>query len=443
MSSLLLASEPVPSQLAPPRATVGPSTGRVLRLRSLQEVERYADAWDALAGDHPFRGRTWSMNWWQTYGQPSTWRRSVELAVLLWIDGENEVLAIAPWYLSRHPLWGRVVAFLGSGEVCGDYLAMLCRPGEEDLAAQRFAEYLLRDRFPAKEADCPGDGSNSRQSTHLQPSRRHRLSWDCLELSGVESAEPTMRALVDYLHGHNCLIDHQPDVNGWQIPLPNTWSDYMAGLSANARRRFRRLSKMYFSDPRLELRRVETPDALQTGFAILEQLHQALWKSRGMPGCFASPRFRQFHWRLAHDLLAQGRLNLVWLEWENRPIVAEYQFLSKTTVYAYQSGMAPDALHLSPGNLGNLICIDRAIREGYQSYDFCRGDEPYKAYLGAKPRPLCRWRVSAPHPLARLRFRLWQFARAVKRTRRKMDRPASVEAETDAPCSPGEPHARE
>lgn len=390
---------------------------RVMRWRSREEVERRAQAWDDLAGDQPFRSRMWNMHWWDVYGRERPRGRRPELCVLAWIDDRNCIRALAPWYVRRHPLWGRVVSFLGEDEVCGDYLGLLCRPGDEDAAARRFAQYLLEGRSAS--GDLPYHGDLERESGY-RPSARKNPWWDALDLSGVEVAEPTVQSLVDYLRQAGCPVERRPAPGGWQIALPKTWPDYLAGLSSNARRRFRRLAKQCFHDPRLKLHRVRSPAELADGFAILERLHQALWTSRGRPGCFASPRFCEFHRRFARDMLAQNRLNMVWVEWEGRPIVAEYQFRAAGTLYTYQSGMDPEAMHLSPGNLGNLLCIEDAIRQGYHHYDFCRGDEPYKAYLGAEPRPMCRWRVAAPHLAARLRFRLWRWAKSARQFGRQL-----------------------
>lgn len=446
---------------APPDVCVsGP--GRIVRCRSREEAEHYALEWDALAGNHPFRGRMWNMHWWDVYGRESPDGRSPELCVLVWLDDRDRVRALAPWYLRRHPLWGRMVSFLGEHEVCGDYLGLLCRPGLEEAAARRFADYLLGSR--SAEDDPVPSGGSARESRPLRQSRPLRESslrresspfgqsdhdradspcprWDVLDLAGVEVAEPTVSCFVDLLREAGCLVDQQPAPSGWRIPLPAAWPDYLAGLSFNARRRFRRIARQYLQDARLQLRRVTTHEELRDGLAVLERLHQALWNHRGLPGCFASPRFREFHRRLARDMAAQDRLNLVWLEWEGRPIVAEYQFSADGTLYTYQSGMNPEAMHLSPGNLGNLLCIEAAIRDGYQFYDFCRGDEPYKVYFGAQPRPMCRWRIAAPRLAPRLRLRLWQWAKSARRFARLLAAGLGRTVGQASPESPESPEA--
>ncbi|GAB4133913.1 MAG: hypothetical protein Kow0040_16880 [Thermogutta sp.] len=401
---------------APPGVSQG-GRGRIVHVRSRGEAERFAPAWDALTGNHPFRSRAWNLHWWDVYGRESPRSRSLELCILVWLDDHDQVRALAPWYLHRHPLWGRLVRFLGEHEVCGDYLGLLCRPGDEAATARRFAEYLLGRRLPVDHA-ASQDGLFRESGFRLADSPCPQ--WDVLELTGVEVSEPTVRYLVETLRQAGCLVDHRPALSGWRIDLPQDWPDYLAGLTANARRRFRRLERQYFHDPRLRLHRVTSQDELREGFSVLERLHQALWNSRGQPGCFASARFREFHLRFARDMLAQDRLNMVWLEWEGRPIVAEYQFLADGTLYTYQSGMDPQWKHLSPGNLGNLLCIEDAIRRGCRHYDFCRGDEPYKAYLGAQPRPMGEWRIAAPRVVPRLRLRLWQWAKSARKFARQL-----------------------
>ncbi len=115
-------------------------------------------------------------------------------------------------------------------------------------------------------------------------------------------------------------------------------------------------------------------------------MHQRRWESLGKRGCFRSARFREFHREAATRLLATGDAEVFWLECDGRPIAAEYHLIGDRTVYAYQSGIAPDRLELEPGRLAVLATIREAIDDGRQCYDFLRGDEPYKAHWRASPR---------------------------------------------------------
>ena len=107
------------------------------------------------------------------------------------------------------------------------------------------------------------------------------------------------------------------------------------------------------------------------------------------------------------ELLRNGQLRLHWLELDGVPVAAEYHLAGGGVVYAYQAGVNPDALAHSPGRLGHMITIRRAIEQGYRAFDFLRGDEPYKAHWRARPQRGLELRVVPGRVAARLRYGIW------------------------------------
>ena len=83
-------------------------------------------------------------------------------------------------------------------------------------------------------------------------------------------------------------------------------------------------------------------------------------------------------------------------------------------IYAYQSGVEPAALEHEPGSLITVALLRRAIQQGGRAFDFLRGDEPYKSYWRAQPRPSLRVSVAAGRTAARLRFRAWRALRRLR-----------------------------
>jgi CelD/BcsL family acetyltransferase involved in cellulose biosynthesis len=300
--------------------------------------------------------------------------------VLLAVWDDQTLIAVAPWYLSRIWADGNCLRALGAGDVCSEYTTILCEAGYEHRVGEALANWLTDE---------------ARASDNL-------LVWDLLELNGVAAADRTVGPLLDHLAKLGNDIYPQSGRSCWRIDLPDHWDDFVARLSKSHRKQVRRAARKLNNDTTV-VRRATNLDELRLGFAILIDLHQRRWKSLGNRGCFAEPGFAPFHQEASERLFRDGCVDLVWLESEGRPLAAEYQLLGSDVVYAYQSGIDPDRLAVEPGRLAVIATIQKSIERGYRSYDFLRGDEPYKAHWRAQPRPM--WEICVVPPRAGARFR--------------------------------------
>jgi len=367
---------------------------QVFCLNDLDELAPYADQWDRLTAGVPFRSWAWLSSWWRHYGLGGHAgggdRRLFALCVF---DHTDRLLGLAPWYLDASASRGRVLRPLGSGEVCSDYLSLLCQPGMEYQVTQAVADYLTADRHA-------GDPDSSR--------------WDLLELTDFDAEDRPVDQLIHHLAERNHAIHRQTGPNCWRIELPTTWEAYLATLSKNRRKLLRRLQRNMLDTGRAVLHYVERAEDLAASIELLIGLHQQRRRSLGEPGCFASPRFAAFHREVMPLLFRQGRLQLVWLELDGRPVAAEYHLVGDGVIYAYQSGVDPETLDRQPGNILTLAALRRAIEMGYRAFDFLRGDEPYKAHFRARPRQSLSVRVVPRRPSALLRHNLRLAGGSVK-----------------------------
>jgi len=352
----------------------------VHRFDSFDELAPWADDWDRLAAGVPFRGWTWATTWWHHYGPATDGRR---LFVLGMFDHRDGLVGLAPWYLDGGRRHG-VIRFLGSGEVCSDYLSLLAEPGQERAVVSTLAHQLLR----------------SDESGNLG-------RWDMLELTGVDARD----VLVDWLAGHLALggstVHHRMGPPCRRTELPRSLDEYLQGLSKNSRRKVRRLQRSLLDSGRARLTTVANLGELDEAMDRLIDLHQRRQRMLGRAGCFASPRFTAFHRDVAARMLAAGQLQLHTLWIDGVPAAAEYQFVGDGVVYAYQSGMDPTRLELQPGHALQLAVLAWAIGNGYRAYDFLRGDESYKSHWNARRRDSLEVRVVAHHVGARLRHAAW------------------------------------
>jgi CelD/BcsL family acetyltransferase involved in cellulose biosynthesis len=351
------------------------------------ELHQHAAAWDALAEQIPFRGWIWNESWWRHYRGPSD-----RLNVVALLDRAGKVRGLAPWFVSRSPWLGRVVRFLGTGEVCSEHLTILCEPGWQKSVIDALADWLTED---------------------------HRLHWDTLELEGIDSSNEAIHALTAALVERRLRAHFQHSINAWRVSLPASWDEYLARFSNRRRERLRRAFRRKFETGEALLSTATDVASLATGWPIFETLHVRRRESQGQLGCFASTQFAAFHRELAPKLLASDQLRLQWLELEGRPAAAEYGLCDKQNVYCYQTGFEPELSEQSPGWLSFGASIQRAINQGYRSFDFLRGDEAYKATWKAEPRELNTIRIFGRHWRGNAQQGAWLLGQQIKKSWRQ------------------------
>jgi CelD/BcsL family acetyltransferase involved in cellulose biosynthesis len=73
-----------------------------------------------------------------------------------------------------------------------------------------------------------------------------------------------------------------------------------------------------------------------------------------------------------------------------RTVASLFGFSGGTTYYLYNSAFAADLFEASPGIVLLTRVIGQLASDGCTRFDFLKGDEPYKARLGASSRQLYR-----------------------------------------------------
>jgi CelD/BcsL family acetyltransferase involved in cellulose biosynthesis len=351
-------------------------------LDSVEALDRIAAEWNALTDHVPFRSFEWATAWWRHY-RPA----QAQLFVLAVHDSAGRLVGLAPWYRTRSAGWGQTVQFIGSGDVCSEYLSLLCDRPDARRVSVALTQWLTD---------------------------KARREWDVLDLPAIDALDEALGQLRDQFVERNHAVDCEPDARCWRVSLPETWNDFLAGFSKSRRDRNRYLLRRHLESGRARLLRAVDSASLERGFEIFIDLHQKRREMLGQAGCFASAEFAAFHRQVAQQFLDSGRLRLVWLELEGRPLAVEYSFVGGDTVYYYQGGFEPELSDLCPGTLMLAASLKLAIEEGYRQFDFLRGDEPYKATWNAQSIPLASLRIAGRSPAARVRHSAWRTRETVK-----------------------------
>ena len=288
----------------------------------------------------------WLKAWWDAFGEG-------EPLILLVSDENDAPLGIAPLKLQ-----GETASFLGSSDVC-DYQDFILTPGGET----EFIRLLFDDLRSRgiKRLDLKSVRPDASAARLISAARRagYRIKSDAKELTVIAA-------------------------------LPDTWEDYLSGLSGKhrheIRRKFRRLHEAGSAAFHVKENRTGIREALPT-FLHLFKI------SRSDKAGFMTTRMERFFTSLVEGLGRENFLKLYFLDLEGRPAAAALCFEFGATMYLYNSGYDPRYRSLSVGLLNKAHSLRDSIARGKRQYDFLTGGEAYKYRLGGIPLQLYRYRL--------------------------------------------------
>lgn len=351
-------SQAPPGTGAPSRTNGLPESAPSLRvIGDVAAWDAIRADWDALYQASPTASTpldfTWLRHWWDVYG-PVYGRGGLRI-ITLWRGAR--LVGVLPLYLDvgrGGRLGVRCLRFLSTGEaefeeVCADYLDLLHLPDEEMACAK--AAWRAIDA----------------------------MAWDTLELLDLSEHSALLRWRSAFPR-HARL---QP-VSRDACPIAfigDGFEAYLARLSSKSRMRARQ-----------EMRKVERSGAVfeladaaeaERYFDELIRIHQERWMADGRPGCFAAPRFTEFHRRLVREWVASGRVILARLSHQANTFVVLYGFVTGRKFDLYQLGVMPDerAVIHSPGMAANLLLMAQLAGREMDRYDFLRGTSAFKKSL--------------------------------------------------------------
>jgi CelD/BcsL family acetyltransferase involved in cellulose biosynthesis len=223
-------------------------------------------------------------------------------------------------------------------------------------------------------------------------------AWDEVVLGGMERRAAELS--IEAARARRCPLVVRKRKRAAHLDLAalrRSGGRFADALSRNTRHQLMRARGLYAAIGPLSLRAASSADEALAMLEQLKALHQRSWRRRGQPGCFATPIFETFHRALIRDRFRYGEIQLLRAAAGNQAIGYLYNFAYGDRIYAYQSGFdyAADG-RLKPGLLTHALAIERAMREGYATYDFMAGENRLKASLASHWRDVVWLRVQRP-----------------------------------------------
>jgi CelD/BcsL family acetyltransferase involved in cellulose biosynthesis len=339
-------------------------------IKQPSQWRKLEECWDALDEGILTRGHRWLTAWWSVYGNLS------ELRIFV-AKRDGRVVAILPLLRKCCLFQGDTLCFLGSGRACSDRMGILSNPEDGKEAGVAFADHLLQTTSPEER-------------------------WDHLDLDGVRSDDPTMNYFANRL-ANNSLVHWERRVSpsNWVIPLLDGFDGYLASVSKRVRRMYKKAKEQLSEDCSFQVAS-NKHEAIQF-LTDVENAHQARWEMAGESGCFANSEFHSFLCNTINSHWCDDRSERL-----NRSVVVVRAlvkgvagagligFVRNGVLSIYVTGMKPQFSERRLGWFTNLLGIQYAAKMGCVGVDLMRGDEAYKARLGAKPLVQERWIISNP-----------------------------------------------
>lgn len=213
--------------------------------------------------------------------------------------------------------------------------------------------------------------------------------WD---LHGIRAASPTVTLLPDLAEALGLTASLEREERCPVVGLPASWDEYLARLGSHDRHELRRKTRRLERElPGASVRSVTGPGDWDIAMTEFLTLHR---RSKVGKARFMNEHMERFFRESTHALARAGWARLWFLDWNGSPVAAFLCLEYGTTVGLYNSGFDPAHARLAPGIVLLAHVIRDAIDRGVPTFDFLRGEEPYKYAFGATAEDLFNIRVS-------------------------------------------------
>ncbi|SCX11904.1 MULTISPECIES: GNAT family N-acetyltransferase [Agrobacterium] len=251
-----------------------------------------------------------------------------------------------------------------AGNFAADYTGFITLPDYERHAVSGFCAFLKEQRWTHLKLDY-FSGPPSRRDAMIRALQGPLVMF--------RDSTPKSPNNID-----NCICP--------VVTLPATFDDYLdTRMSSQTRQKLRRFLRKIESDSSYSIT-FATRDTVEHDLTILFDLWRIKWAAS--KGKERTEKLISATREMLMDCFLDRTLDLPVLWYEDRPLGALANIVDrqKAAILFYITGRDESWATPSPGLILHGYCIRRAIDMGFKSYDFLRGNEPYKYMFGPKER---------------------------------------------------------
>ena len=205
--------------------------------------------------------------------------------------------------------------------------------------------------------------------------------WHKMELSSLPEGSPSIDLIPEMARSKGYSVDVSDQDVSPGLPLPSSWDDYMAGLSKKSRHELRRKFRRLENNGTYKVYSVNGESSLN---GSLDDFFRMMRESRQDKAIFLTPKREQFFRHMAEEMAHADVLRLFFMEVSGERVASAMCFDYGQVRFLYNAGYNPEYAPLSVGLLLKTTCLQQAIEQDMDYFDFLRGDERYKYELGAQ-----------------------------------------------------------
>ena len=192
-------------------------------------------------------------------------------------------------------------------------------------------------------------------------------------------SSPTLRHLPELARQRGYDVDVSEEDVTPGLELPDSWDQYLAGLTKKNRHELRRKFRRLEAVGNWSWYHVSDADEVALR---MDDFFKLMAQSDPEKAMYMTSQREQFFRSVTRRTADLGLLKLFFLEMDGQPVATSLCFDYDASRLLYNSGYNPDFSYYSVGLLLNALCLRDAIERGAHYFDFLRGPEPYKYHLG-------------------------------------------------------------
>jgi CelD/BcsL family acetyltransferase involved in cellulose biosynthesis len=318
-------------------------------VESLREFEELRKAWNLLAEAHT--EQTVFLTWEWLY---AWWKRNQE-GKNLWLltaYQQNELVGIAPLMLvklKKHGMSFRLLQTLGTPNT--DQSCFITLNNNPEIV-MRFCEHMVA----------------------------HKDKWDAIELNEHKDEDTATHIITSFLENHGLVTKINSNLH-YHIEITKPWDVFYKSLSRNMRHDIEKTIRHANEAYNINLKHFRGVDVRWEYFETLFEIN----KNGHFPEKYRPEKERAFHRELFETMRENNWIEIVLLYFDDKPVAYEYGFTLNGRFEDWRTGYDTNYKEQSAGKLLLILLLKELFEQGYQDFDFLRGEYEHKD----------RWKPSA------------------------------------------------